>query len=145
SRSALYPVPEDVARIPRVVIVLPPRVPAWINRLLTLAQSAPDLALSTVVCGDLPPPALAHVPADLRALLRYERRRYAACGGQFRIESTVGAGGERASEPLQLRRMLEHAAPYLVVLIGAPRFAGAIVGEARLGCWWLDGNLLDRD
>lgn len=144
-RSPLYAASGDATGIPRVVIVLPPAVPAWINRLLTLALDTPDLALSTLVCGDLHSPALAYVPADMRALLRYERRRCAAGGGQFRIEPTVGADGARACEPLQLRRMLEHAAPDLVVLCGAPRFACAIAGVARLGCWWLDGNLLDGD
>ncbi len=146
TKTPLYRLPPDGAPVLRAIVVMPAHVPAWVNQLLALGSTRRDLELLSVVAEGISPPARARVPADLRALFRYERRRRAGRGGQFQPEAAVCRDGvEVVSDFSSLHRALRDAAPDLIVLLGDQELADSLEGTSRLGCWWLGPELLDED
>ncbi|MGV8940238.1 MAG: glucosamine inositolphosphorylceramide transferase family protein [Lysobacter sp.] len=146
ARTPLYRLPSDGAPMLRVVVVMPTKVPAWVNRLLSLASTSPDLELLGVMVEGIAPLAKTRVPADMRALLRYERSRRAGRGGQFQPEAAGCRDGvDLVADFSRLHRVLKDAAPDLILLLGPADLAERLAGASRLGCWWLGQELLDED
>ncbi|HUH90190.1 MAG TPA: hypothetical protein VLZ76_05990, partial [Lysobacter sp.] len=146
ARTPLYPLPSENASTLRVVMVMPARVPAWVNQFLSLGRAGRDVELLGMVVEGIQPPAREAAPADMRALFRYERTRRAGRGWQFQSEEAGCRDGvEVASDFSRLHRLLEEAAPDLVLLLGSADLAGRLAGTSRFGCWWLGPELLDED
>jgi hypothetical protein len=146
ARTPLYLLPSNNAPVLRVVMVMPARVPAWVNQLLSLGRAGGDVELLGMVVEGISSPARETAPADMRALFRYERTRRAGRGWQFQSEEADCRDGvEVASDFSRLHRLLEETAPDLILLLGSADLAGRLAGTSRLGCWWLGSELLDEN
>ena len=148
ARTPLYASPPGPMDPLRVVLVVPRRMPAWLLRFFDLAADSPWLDLVVVPIDGEPPAAAAAVPADLRALLRYERRRTpeAAMAGVV-VEGRDGVAFATAirsgQDTTALRAHVGLLQPDLVLLLGAPHWAEALGDRAHWGCWALDTEFSD--
>jgi len=156
--SPLY-VSSEQGRKLRVVLVSPPRAPAWISATLDLAVQDKDIALSLLpidAIWSLPAPQL---PVGMRMFLRTERwflRHFLRLAGRedasqmafVRIDAKAGADDLPTVDSSALdnidavRRKLEAAQPDLVILHGPPEWSGTLAECAPHGCWRLDESLV---
>lgn len=146
--TPLYAAPAAAATRLRVVLVAPRRMPAWLLRFFDLAADNPWLELVVLPVDGQDAPTAVPLPADLRALLRYENRRttdvamvaVTVCGHP---DVAFGIALPSDLEPAALRAQVGLLAPDLVLLLGAPGWAEALGDRARWGCWELDSSLTD--
>lgn len=138
--TPLYATPRHVRRL-RVLCVTPEQVPAWLDQWRALA--ADDAEIETVPMPLPGPTPSWDAPADLRALLRYERGRRRAPDRTF-DDARWGVGPDSGATPdcaiacLHARSL----APDLVLLFGPLEWAAPLAECAPLGCWHLDETLV---
>lgn len=148
ARTSLYAAPPGIASSLRVVLVVPRRMPAWLLRFFDLAAGNPWLDLTVLPIDGRPAPTALSVPADLRALLRYERGRTADVAmarvlveGHEGVEFTAPVRSDLDAAALRARVGL--LLPDLVLLVGAPHWAEVLGDRAQWGCWDLDPSITD--
>lgn len=148
ARTPLYDSPRGAMDTLRVVLVIPRRMPAWLLRFFDLAADSEWLDLVVLPVDGEPPVAAAALPADLRALLRYERERTpgAAMTGvvvEGRDGVTFASAIRSGADTAALRAQVRLLQPDLVLLLGAPHWAEALGDRAQWGCWSLDPDFSD--
>lgn len=147
-RTPLYASPPGPMDTLRVVLLAPRRMPAWLVRFLDLAAESEWLDLVVVpIDGETAATAVA-LPADLRALLRYERRRTpdVAMAGMVvdgRDGVAFAAAIRSGPDTAALRAQVGLLQPDLVLLLGAPHWAEALGDRAPSGCWAFDAGFSD--
>lgn len=148
ARTPLYASPPGSMDTLRVVLVVPRQMPAWLLRFFDLAADTDWLDLVVVPIDGGPPAAAAALPADLRALLRYERRRTPSVAmAAVVVESREGVAFAAAigsgTDTVALRAQVGLLQPDLLLLLGAPHWAEALGDRALWGCWVLDVDFSD--
>lgn len=147
-RSPLYAAPPRFSKTLRVVMVTARLVPAWTLRFLDLVRENEWLDLVILPLADEQLPRMSTVPADLRALLAYERRRSTAPSlAPVAIHKQEGIA---INAPLPahldvggLRAHVSALRPDLILWMGAPERAEALGDRAEWGCWDFDSSLTE--
>lgn len=139
----------------RVIMVVPPRVPSWLVRLLDLACDHSEVRLQALVmdASDVAPsPRKLSLDTRLflwlerillRAVLRLRRRPLDGPLSRVPLPERAILNAVPVADLQTLRASLADARPDLVLLYGRCEWAGALAETAKHGCWVLDGDLLD--
>ena len=147
----LYATPEGRASALRVVMLVPQRIPGWIEVFLQLAAQndwIEVVVLSTDAVGSAPAPPF---PLSLRALLAVERWRGKRSGASLapvavatRRDAVAPIEGSSSAAPDRLRDEIIGLQPDLILALGDAVQGQELEGLAscaQRGCWLLDGNL----
>lgn len=138
----------------RVVIVTPPRVPAWLLDFAGTALKCGWIELVVVPVTDAKPPLLSRPSADVRAYLAVERvrHRHARDRGPLSLVAIDGLDGPvreaqscAGQDADRLRDHVGAMSPDVILLAGPSSWSGPFAGQARWGCWNFDGSLMDPD
>ncbi|QNP40687.1 glucosamine inositolphosphorylceramide transferase family protein [Lysobacter solisilvae (ex Woo and Kim 2020)] len=141
AKTPLYSAPEGLERPLRVVLVGPPRVPGWIDAFVHLVEGYDWIELTPLAAEEATLPQVAHVRADLRALVAFEHLAFGANRSLARVPMP-GQYGVANAEPLTSRVAALQAD--LVIVLGPQALARALAAHAPLGCWHVDASLLDN-
>lgn len=148
-RTPLYVAPPSISPL-RVVLVVPTRPPAWVSGFLALVSHNPWVEVAVLPFEAATAPKRRGVPVDLRAMLRYERRRLKADASAPPV--LVPLHGVSVEAPLPadvdttaVRGRVGLMRPDIVLLADAPQWAEALGDRAEWGCWQFDAGLVDRD
>jgi hypothetical protein len=148
--SPLYATPPEGSQRLRVTLVAPTQMPIWLARFVELATRSGwvDLVVLPVI-GEQPQPAIADVPADMRAYLALDRirRRHSRTLGSVALDQREGVVVEPAiqfgANVAPLRTRIAALRPDLILLLGTDSWATALADRAQWGCWRLDASLTD--
>lgn len=148
SRTPLYAAPAGASPRLRVVLVAPRKLPAWLLRFFDMAAENPWLDLVVMPIDGAPVPAPPAPPADLRVLLRYERRRTIASElARVAVAShdgvTIASAVDVDVKVAALRAQVSALGPDLVLVVDAPHWAESLGDRAPWGCWDFDPSLFD--
>ena len=148
--SPLYATPPEGSQRLRVTLVAPPQMPIWLARFVDLATQSGWIDLIVLpVIGEQPQPAIANVPADMRAYLALDRvrRRHSRTLGSVALDQREGVVVEPAiqfgADVAPLRTRIAALRPDLILLLGSDAWATALADRAEWGCWRLDASLID--
>lgn len=146
TRTRLYAPPAAGAARLRVLLVAPPKIPAWLAGFIQMAKDIRRLELDVLCVDGLDLTAQRlRLPLDLVAFLALDRLRWRRPSAW-----TLVPPGDNATELGQMPASTLAAAvaarkPELVLLAGGDReLAAHLAGVARSGCWRLHPNLIDR-
>lgn len=147
--TPLYATPHALERPLRVLMLLPGRVPGWVATFLQQAATNRWLEVSVLQVADGTLPAVADLPADVRAFLRFERARKPLAWAL----SLVPVDGAEASmltpavsttlDGRALAARVRDARADLVVSIGPQAWSEAVADVSPWGCWNVDASLVD--
>jgi len=131
-----------------VALVVAQEMPVWLRDFFDLAAVNPWLDLVVLPVAGQPAPARSSIPADLRALLWYERRyaiagRLAPVGVHDHDAIELAEGIAAGAELPALCMAVAALRPDLILLLGGGRWADAMGSCAAHGCWQLDPTLSD--
>lgn len=148
SRTPLYAAPAGSSPRLRVVLLAPRRLPAWLLRFFDMAGESPWLDLVVMPIDGASVPSTPAPPADLRMLLRYERRRTVASEfARVAVSShegvTVASAVDVDVKVAALRAQVGALCPDLVLVVDAPHWAESLGDRAPWGCWDFDPSLID--
>lgn len=149
--TPLYPPPPPGHAPLRVLLVVPPKVPAWLVQMTRLAALDGWVEIAVLSAADADAPRVAGVAADVRGYLGIEHARgqQASTGDPLAAvpfeagnvaSATRLAPGSTLDEICDAARALH---PQLVLLLGAPSWAGALGACAKWGCWRFDAGIVD--
>ncbi len=143
--SALYPVPSGIERPLRVVLVVPPQVPAWLRVFRDLALRHEWLELVLVSGPEAPLPRVLDTGVGVRLFLAWERLVHRGANTRLTPEALASPPGPgvRATTPDALLAQVEALSPDLALVVGPQEWASVLAPCVAMGCWHLDASLVD--
>lgn len=149
SKSSLYPFDDRTLPL-KVLLVVPYRVPMWVNAFIALASGSRHVQLDALLVEDMPVAAPAAIPLDLHICLWLERFRRRHIKSQVSPQEIDRARLQLISEvpgktcnPEQLRSAIAESRPDIVLSMAPSAWAQAWSDCTKLGSWALGSDLSD--
>ncbi len=148
-KSSLYPAPDAASGALQVLLVVPRRIPAWLNTFIRQAAASHHVEVGALLVDGLPADRVPRIALDLHGFLWLERFRRRRLNSQVMREAIDCAGLKWSSEtsaptdPQRLRAAIAALRPDVVISMAPQAWAEVWADSVTAGCWTLGQDLTD--